>query len=86
MYPNCFFVPPPPHLCTGLLSYPCFLCLDPSGNIALSNSGCDTVVFLDKSTGHVVATHTYTQPAGVLVTDKCELVVTSTGKHCLSIF
>jgi DNA-binding beta-propeller fold protein YncE len=70
----------------GLLTYPSFISLDGVGNVVVANSGCDTLVVLDRVTGHVLAAASIDRPCGVHVTEKHEFIATSTTKHCLTIF
>lgn len=73
-------------VCAGLLSYPCFLALDVALNVIVANSGCGTLVVLDKETGHVLAAANVDHACGVCVTDAHELLVSSSSKHVLSVY
>ncbi len=70
----------------GLLSYPCFLALDTALNVIVANSGCGTLVVLDKETGHVLAAANVEHACGVCATDAHELLVSSSSKHVLSVY
>ncbi len=76
----------PPAWRAGILSYPCFLGVDISGNVVVANSGCDAVAVLSRETGLAVVSLPLPQPIGVYVTDTNTIVASSSGKHCVSIF